>query len=112
LKKEGWSRPALLLGFILSNNIEKYFYQTIEIYGFEMLTRPITLIIILFTIFGFYKMKHNKDTISDNSFLLFPMCFFFISYAISVWNTDFLTNIFPLFCISLFFLYLGGKKVL
>ena len=112
LRKEGWSRPALLLGFILSNNIEKYFYQTIEIYGFEMFTRPITLLIIIFTVFGLYKMRYNKDTISDKSFLLFPMCIFFVSYAVSIWNTDFLTNIFPLFCIISFFLYLGGKKVL
>ena len=112
LKKEGWSRPALLLGFILSNNIEKYFYQAIEIYGFEMFTRPITLLIILFTALGLYKMRHNKDTVNDKSFLLFPMCFFFITYSVSIWNTDFLTNIFPLFCMTSFFLYLGVKKAI
>lgn len=111
LKKEGWSRPALLLGFVLSNNIEKYFYQAVEIYGFEMFTRPMTLFIIVFTIFCIYKMRHNKDTISDSSFLLFPMCFFLLSYVISIWNTDFLTKTFPIFIIVLFFIYLIFKKV-
>ena len=43
----------------LSRYKQKYFYQAVEIYGFEMFTRPMTLFIIVFTIFCIYSTSMN-----------------------------------------------------
>lgn len=46
LKRFGWSRPALLIGFVLAPQIEANVYRASTIYGFEMFQRPIVLALI------------------------------------------------------------------
>lgn len=43
MKRFGWSRPALLIGFFLSKGLEDSVYQAVQIYGFAFLERPIVL---------------------------------------------------------------------
>jgi TctA family transporter len=45
LRRFGWPRPAFLIGFVLSNQVETYLYQAIQFYGANFLTRPGVLII-------------------------------------------------------------------
>ena len=41
------SRPAILLGFILSNKVEEYTYQLYDLYDFyQIITRPFVMIVI------------------------------------------------------------------
>lgn len=40
-----WSRPALLIGFVLAGTVETYYYQAVQFYSWEMLQRPGVLIL-------------------------------------------------------------------
>lgn len=45
LKRFGWSRPALLIGFVLAGQVETYLYQAIQFHEWGFLTRPGVLVI-------------------------------------------------------------------
>jgi len=45
LRRFGWPRPAFLIGFVLSAQVENYFYQALQFYGWGFLQRPGVLII-------------------------------------------------------------------
>jgi len=45
MKRFGWSRPALLIGFVLADQVETYLYQAIQFYEWGFVTRPGVLII-------------------------------------------------------------------
>ena len=46
MKRFGWSRPALLLGFVLSGKVEQVFYHTAQAYGLAVLQRPVVLLLL------------------------------------------------------------------
>lgn len=50
MKRFGWSRPALLIGFVLSVRVESSVYQTVALYGTSFLQRPIVLILLVLTL--------------------------------------------------------------
>ncbi len=50
MKRLGWPRPPLLLGFIVSPLIDRYFFISVERYGFEWLTHPLVLVILVLII--------------------------------------------------------------
>ncbi len=50
MKRFGWSRPALLIGFVLSERVEASVYQTVTLYGFSFLERPIVLVLVALTL--------------------------------------------------------------
>ena len=39
MKQYGWPRPAALIGYVLSENLETYLFISVQRYGFEWLTR-------------------------------------------------------------------------
>ena len=45
MKRFGWSRPALLIGFVLADQAETYLYQAIQFHEWGFLTRPGVLVI-------------------------------------------------------------------
>lgn len=45
LRRFGWPRPAFLIGFVLSDQVESYLYQALQFYGWGFLQRPGVLII-------------------------------------------------------------------
>ncbi len=45
LRRFGWPRPAFLVGFVLSGQVEAYLYQAVQFNGWGFLTRPGVLII-------------------------------------------------------------------
>jgi putative tricarboxylic transport membrane protein len=45
LRRFGWPRPAFLIGFVLSPQVENYLYQAVQFYGAGFVTRPGVLII-------------------------------------------------------------------
>jgi putative tricarboxylic transport membrane protein len=47
MKSLDWSRPALLLSFILGPLIEKYYFHTIMMYNYTWLSRPSVIFILL-----------------------------------------------------------------
>ena len=46
MRRFGWPRPALLIGFVLATQAETYLYQAIQFYGWDFLTRTGVMIII------------------------------------------------------------------
>ena len=50
MKRFGWSRPALLIGFVLSERVEASVYQTVTLYGITFLERPIVLALLALTL--------------------------------------------------------------
>lgn len=54
LRRFGWSRPAFLIGFVLSLGAERYLYQAVQFSGWDFLTRPVALIILALTILSLW----------------------------------------------------------
>lgn len=50
MKRFGWPRPALLIGFVLADKVEKGVYLTYTVHGINMFTKPIVLVLIGLTI--------------------------------------------------------------
>jgi TctA family transporter len=50
MKRCGWPRPPLLLGFVLGGIIERYLSISIQTYGASFLLRPLVIVIFLFTV--------------------------------------------------------------
>ena len=69
MKRFDYSRVALMIGFVLSDSIETYLYQTIQFYSFsELFSRPIFLILILVSVFTIYsgiKIIKKRDQFLD-----------------------------------------------
>ncbi len=69
MKKLGYSRPALILGFILGVIIERNMWLSYNLYGIEMMKRPVVLILTMLLLLIFFgpviksKMAHKKGVI-------------------------------------------------
>ncbi|MDA0657195.1 MAG: tripartite tricarboxylate transporter permease [Proteobacteria bacterium] len=50
MKRFGWSRPALLIGFVLADKVEEGVYVTYTIHGFTFLQKPIVIVLLVLTI--------------------------------------------------------------
>jgi hypothetical protein len=50
LRRFGWPRPAVLIGFVLAPQAETYFYQAMQFYSWGFLTRTGVLIIAAITV--------------------------------------------------------------
>lgn len=66
MKRFGWPRPALLIGFVLAPQAETYLYQAVQFNGWEFLTKPgvliITAIIVVSVYFG---LRNRVDDSAD-----------------------------------------------
>jgi len=62
MKRCGWPRPPLLLGFLLGALIERYVFISVKAYGSGWLTRPLVLAIFLITIvtLGYSLLQERK----------------------------------------------------
>ncbi|MFN6954619.1 MAG: tripartite tricarboxylate transporter permease [Acetobacteraceae bacterium] len=54
MRRFGWSRPAFLIGFVLSLGAERYLYQAVQFSGWDFLTRPLVLIILGLTVLSLW----------------------------------------------------------
>lgn len=45
MKRAGWPRPPILIGFVLAGSTERYLHISISRYDYEWLTRPLVLVI-------------------------------------------------------------------
>lgn len=69
MKRFGWSRPGLLIGFVLANKVESSTYQTLQTYGLSFFQRPIVIALILITIISIIaviRMKARDNDLSEN----------------------------------------------
>ena len=62
MKSYNWPRPALLIGFVLSDTLETYLYQAVQIYDWNFLTRPSVITIFVITLISvFLGMRTKKE---------------------------------------------------
>lgn len=74
MKKYGFNRPALFLGFILGKLFENYFFIALEVDGPLFFTTPISLAVIAITIISlsyvpaklFFKARQKVRTMADD----------------------------------------------
>jgi hypothetical protein len=67
MKRFGWSRPALLIGFVLSMRLDAAVYQSIQVYGMRFLERggvQIMLALIVLSIFFAARMKPHREPLA------------------------------------------------
>jgi TctA family transporter len=50
MKRCGWPRPPLLLGFVLGALVERYLFISVKAYGWSWLSRPLVVVIFFVTI--------------------------------------------------------------
>jgi hypothetical protein len=62
MKRFGWPRPALLIGYVLAPQAETYFYQALQFNGWSFLTRPGVIVIGLMTLASvFFGLRNRVD---------------------------------------------------
>jgi len=110
MKRFGWSRPAFLIGFVLSKQLDASVYQSIQVYGASFLQRggvQIIIALIVVSIFVALRVKPQRDPLSvDGPYaavnktpqavflgLLAAACLYTIY---DVWRLDFLAKVFPM----------------
>jgi TctA family transporter len=54
MKRFGWSRPALLIGFVLAMRLDAAVYQSVQVYGMSFLERTGVLIMLAFIAVSIY----------------------------------------------------------
>jgi TctA family transporter len=75
MKRFGWPRPALLIGYFLSPQIEASTYQAIQVYGLSFLQRTgsiILVILIALSVIAVLRFKPNKPSTAEMSTLHGP----------------------------------------
>lgn len=61
MKRGGWPRPALLIGFVLSDTLETYLYQAVQFYGWSFFLRPGAAVILLCALATIYPLLRRRD---------------------------------------------------
>lgn len=61
MRRFGWSRPALLIGFVLAPQIEANVYRAVTVYGAGMFQRPIVIALILVTLVSVISAARSKS---------------------------------------------------
>jgi len=65
MKRFGWSRPALLIGYFLAPRLEPTIYQAYQVYGLRFFERPIVVGLLIATalsIFAAWRFSPNRGT--------------------------------------------------
>ena len=64
----GWPRPPLILGFILGNIAETYFYTSVDLYGAAWLARPgVIAIFCLSSVVALYPYIRRRGFVEINT---------------------------------------------
>jgi len=110
MKRFGWSRAAVLIGFVLSRNLEAAFYRAIQIYSWDIFLRPISLALMGVVLISLFFVFRRRAVVSDDvaattasSDRRLPQVVFaclmlgiVLWYVQDVRNLRFLASIFPL----------------
>ncbi len=121
MKRFGWSRPALLIGFVLAKQLDASVYQSIQVYGMSFLQRggvQIIIALIVISIFVAARVKPHRDPLSADGphapvnkmpqaiflGLLIAACLYTVY---DVWRLNFLAKVFPLSAALITLLMLG-----
>jgi putative tricarboxylic transport membrane protein len=110
MKRFGWPRPALLIGYVLSTRVETSIYHTITTYGLSFLNHPIVIglgILMVISIVAAIRYKPHAAKITEDgphaSSNLMPQFIFYLAVLalalVVLWDgygRDLLTGVYPL----------------
>jgi hypothetical protein len=111
MKRFGWSRAALLIGFVLSNRLEASLYRTVQIYGLDIFLRPVSIFILALaaiSVFFAWRTRSTPTELGESDFnaakrtvgyqMAFAAFLVLVAVAISidVASLRFLAMVFPL----------------
>ncbi len=54
MRRAGYPRPAMILGLVLGDLMEKYLYRSVASYGFSWMTRPAVIVIFIIAAVSLY----------------------------------------------------------
>jgi TctA family transporter len=109
MRRFGWPRPPLIIGFVLAEGAENYLYQAIQFHGWAWLWRPGVLIIAAITVLSMWAgARYGRTPIDEGGAsgrvrdtrpqLLFAL-FMVAAFSYAVWDLlrwSLLTRAFPL----------------
>ncbi len=110
MKRFGWSRPAFLIGFVLSMRLDASVYQSIQVYGWSFLERGgviAILVLIAISVYLAARIKPHREPLTaegahapvnkgPQAFFL-GLLVFGAAYTIyDAWHLDFLGKVFPI----------------
>ncbi|MEE8279777.1 MAG: tripartite tricarboxylate transporter permease, partial [Alphaproteobacteria bacterium] len=52
MKRLGWPRPPLILGFVLGDIVERYLFISVQRYGADWLLRPVVIVMFALALYG------------------------------------------------------------
>ncbi len=123
MRRFGWPRPALLIGFVLATQAETYLYQAVQFYGWDFLTRTGVMIIAAITVVSVWLGVRARvsETAADDALgepdrgagfaaafrarqpqILFTLLIL-AGFAFAIWDAaghSFLGRVFPLYMFS------------
>ncbi|TDI82468.1 MAG: tricarboxylate transporter [Caldithrix sp.] len=128
MKRFGWPRPALLIGFVLAGQVEASVNETVSIYGYSFLQRPIVIVLLILTIIAVVaalRFRPSQPELSDDGVHTHRdrtpqvvFFFFVVGFAVLIlWDStrhDYLTALYPrlVALIGLFFMAPVGFHLL
>jgi len=106
LKRLGWSRPAFALGFVLGPNLERFFFLSYQISGWDWLTQPFVMVILAIPLAaairklaGWKRGRISAKSSEDNFahvFLTLLFLLLFILSTLTAVKMPFAARIFPM----------------
>ncbi|MEK9677687.1 MAG: tripartite tricarboxylate transporter permease [Rhodospirillaceae bacterium] len=60
MKRLGWPRPPLILGFVLGVLVERYMFRSVSSYGWDWLSRPVVIAVLILTFIGIARPLYKK----------------------------------------------------
>ena len=52
MKRLGWPRPPVILGFVLGDLVERYMFISVDRYDFDWVGRPVVAVVLLMSLYG------------------------------------------------------------
>ena len=68
MRRFGWSRPAFMIGFVLSGQLENGLYRVTQVYGFSFLERPVVIVLVVMlavAIYAAFRFKPKAEPLLD-----------------------------------------------
>jgi putative tricarboxylic transport membrane protein len=120
MKRFGWPRPAMLIGFVLADKVELSIYHAIKTYGFSFMERPVVIFLVVLTIgsiFAAAKYKPLKPDMAEDGphthVRIWPQFVFFFAVIVFTllllfdsFEHNWLTGIYPQFACLLTLLFM------
>jgi putative tricarboxylic transport membrane protein len=70
MKRFGWPRPALLIGFVLGPLVEQNVYVATSVHGWSLLEKPIVILLLVLTAlsaYAAYRFKPHRPLMTEDS---------------------------------------------